>query len=153
MTARDDCESCGATSADKCVCGVHSCSYECDRPACVRRQRDELRDKMYSRDDKKAALPEPDFIGVSKDGIPQGKCYSLAQLESYAAARVAEATAELQGRVAELEANDRRYRWLRDGNDDKTSSYARDLANKHYGFEWDRIIDADILAGSEGGKA
>lgn len=198
MASRDNCKSCGATSADKCVCGVHTCSYECERPACVRRQRDELRDVMYAREDKKEVmqidaghLPEPrpvappglssDGPGVSKVALPEPyhhdctgngmRCmdghgcecemkgsgpqetpYTAAQLESYAAARVAEATDELQRRVAELEANDRRYRWLRDGNDDKTSSYARDLANKHYGSEWDRIIDADILADREGGK-
>lgn len=107
MTARDDCESCGATSADKCVCGVHSCSYECDRPACVRRQRDELRAHLYALYDKKVALPEPDFIGVSKDGMPQGKCYSLIQLESYAAARVAEATAKLSSALEELDETDK----------------------------------------------
>jgi len=108
---------------------------------------------MYSRDDKKAALPEPDFIGVSKDGIPQGKCYSLAQLESYAAARVAEATAELQGRVAELEANDRRYRWLREHLVNWCPNDGTANLSWHAREVLDCIIDTSILADHEGGKA
>lgn len=28
---------------------VHSCSYYCDRPACIRAQRDELRDALVTR--------------------------------------------------------------------------------------------------------
>lgn len=125
MASRDNCKSCGATSADKCVCGVHTCSYECERPACVRRQRDELRDVMYAREDKKEVMqidaghlrePRPvappglssDGPGVSKVALPEYgidtashagfrvKGYTAAQLESYAAARVAEATAELR---------------------------------------------------------
>jgi len=27
---------------------IHSCSYYCDRPACVLQQRDELRDKLHA---------------------------------------------------------------------------------------------------------
>ena len=27
--------------------GIHSCSYHCDKPACVKAQRDELRDKYF----------------------------------------------------------------------------------------------------------
>lgn len=27
---------------------IHSCSYFCDKPACIKRQRDELRDKLYA---------------------------------------------------------------------------------------------------------
>jgi hypothetical protein len=26
---------------------IHSCGYYCDRPACIKRQRDELRDKLF----------------------------------------------------------------------------------------------------------
>jgi hypothetical protein len=28
---------------------LHTCSYHCDRPACIKAQRDELRDKMEKR--------------------------------------------------------------------------------------------------------
>lgn len=28
---------------------LHTCSYHCDRPACIKAQRDELRDKMEQR--------------------------------------------------------------------------------------------------------
>lgn len=209
MTAQDDCESCGATSADKCVCGVHSCSYECDRPACVRRQRDELRDMMYSRDDKKAALPEPElfsgykllpyeqrFFGLKESRDKLGyvndtnEYYTAAQLESYAVARVAEATAELrselerargwnervsvcrdhvaeivdgecvvcqrdelQGRVAELEANDRRYRWLREHLVNWCPNDGTANLSWHAREVLDCIIDTSILADREGGKA
>jgi len=27
---------------------IHSCGYYCDRPACIKAQRDELRDKLFS---------------------------------------------------------------------------------------------------------
>jgi hypothetical protein len=27
---------------------IHSCGYYCDHPACIKRQRDELRDKLFS---------------------------------------------------------------------------------------------------------
>ena len=27
---------------------IHSCGYYCDRPACIKTQRDELRDKLFS---------------------------------------------------------------------------------------------------------
>lgn len=27
---------------------IHSCSYYCDRPACIKAQRDELRDKYFA---------------------------------------------------------------------------------------------------------
>lgn len=86
------CESCGATSADKCVCGVHSCSYECDRPACVRRQRDELRAHLYALYDKKEVmrndagqLPEPRPVappGLSSDGPGVSKV-ALLELRYY----------------------------------------------------------------------
>lgn len=29
---------------------IHSCSYYCERPECVRRQRDEMRDRLADRD-------------------------------------------------------------------------------------------------------
>ena len=34
-----------AREADK-PCEIHSCSYYCDRPACIKAQRDELRDRV-----------------------------------------------------------------------------------------------------------
>lgn len=79
---------------------IHTCSYQCDRPACIKAQRDEL-----------VKLNE-----------------------------------QLQARVAELEVDANRYRWLKESNDDKQSTYIRDLSSKHYGLEWDKIIDAAILA-------
>jgi hypothetical protein len=38
-----------------------------------------------------------------------------------------------------------RYRWLRDGNDAKHSK-AMTIATKHFGIEWDDLIDAAIAA-------
>ena len=29
---------------------IHSCSYYCDRPACIKAQRDELREKLFTRE-------------------------------------------------------------------------------------------------------
>lgn len=32
---------------------IHSCSYYCDRPVCIKRQRDELRDKLFEEYEKR----------------------------------------------------------------------------------------------------
>ena len=85
---------------------------------------------MTARDDKKVALPEPDvykyqywssgprvdwsrikldhtFSSPWSDGYVVGDPhFSFGKLESYAAARVAEATAELRTKLAESEASD-----------------------------------------------
>lgn len=100
----------------------------------------------------KVALPEPVAKrSTTVDGtILCEPVYTAAQLESYAAARVAEATAELQRRVAELEANDRRYRWLRDSDGDAAWRLLR--FSMPAGVSIDAAIDA-ILADREGGKA
>jgi hypothetical protein len=37
---------------------IHSCSYFCDRPECVRRQRDEMRDRMVKPSGDTKALVE-----------------------------------------------------------------------------------------------
>lgn len=47
----------------------------------------------------------------------------------------------LMARVAELERDAGRYRWLREGCNDKGSKASLIAAN-HYGFEWDAAIDA-----------
>ncbi len=31
---------------------IHSCSYYCDKPPCIKRQRDELRDKLFDELEK-----------------------------------------------------------------------------------------------------
>ncbi|MBW8849969.1 MAG: hypothetical protein JF600_04240 [Xanthomonadales bacterium] len=102
----------------------------------------------------KVALPEPDngSILVGSEEISLG--YSAEFVQSYAAARVAEATAELQRRVAELEANDRRYRWLRKNCTSGRMEDASGLFELNCDepeSEWDAAIDA-ILADREGGK-
>jgi len=111
---------------------------------------------MTAQDDKKVALPEPALPGNPSSPFPAQRrsFYSEAQLESYAAARVAEATAELQRRVAELEANDRRYRWLRKNCTSGRMEDASGLFELNCDepeSEWDAAIDA-ILADREGGK-
>lgn len=146
---------------------------------------------MTTRDDKKEVMPEPAYP-LSK-GIAPNNLYTAEQLESYAAARVAEAKREfsrnfhdfyaevmrvapwsesndmhpvdelmcgidllvqdrdeLQRRVAELEANDRRYRWLRDSDGDAAWRLLR--FSMPAGVSIDAAIDA-ILAYREGGKA
>ncbi len=61
---------------------------------------------MTTRDDKKVALPEPEItVAIDAEGIPRrlhGGFYATDQLESYAAARVAEATAEIEASVRAL---------------------------------------------------
>lgn len=119
---------------------------------------------MTARDDKKVALPETDaFLDLRKLGIHnmvyatrfkcldgQNALYSAEKLKSYAAARVAEATAELQRRVAELEADSRRLDFIEehaiyiamDGRRFKTMQIGASRGS----------IDA-ILADREGGNA
>lgn len=41
---------------------VHSCSYFCDRPACIKAQRDELRDRATSLPPQGAASPDPQLL-------------------------------------------------------------------------------------------
>lgn len=56
---------------------------------------------------------------------------------------IPEAAAELdrlQARVSELEVDAERYRWLRDGNNEK-DSLATNIATHMYGLEWDAAID------------
>ena len=38
--------------------GIHSCGYHCDKPACVKAQRDELRDKYFRQFER----PNPLYI-------------------------------------------------------------------------------------------
>ena len=51
-----------------------------------------------------------------------------------------EAHAALEQRIKELERDAARYRWLRDGNNDKLTM-AKRIAENHYGMEWDSLID------------
>ena len=56
---------------------IHSCSYYCDRPECVKAQRDELRDKL--------AQPEQEPCQYAIDvGMPEHRCVGKCQ---YAAQR------------------------------------------------------------------
>jgi len=106
---------------------------------------------MTTRDDKKVALPKP----WQSRTVMSPDLYTAAQLESYAAARVAEATDELQRRVAELEANDRRYRFLRDKPSNHffvTRHVGGATIARYDGCALDETIDT-ILADREGGKA
>jgi len=58
---------------------------------------------MTAQDDKKVALPEPDFVQHGSCGGP----YTADALESYAAAKVAEATAKLSSALEELDETDK----------------------------------------------
>jgi hypothetical protein len=49
--------------------------------------------------------------------------------------------ADLEARLAAAEADAGRYRWLRDGNNEKGTK-AHKIAVRLYGFEWDEAIDA-----------
>lgn len=48
---------------------IHTCSYYCERPECVRRQRDELRDRMES---VLASAPPSAPVGVDWPTIVEG---------------------------------------------------------------------------------
>jgi len=40
---------------------IHSCGYWCDKPACIKAQRDELRDKYITH------VPETDFGNIASN--------------------------------------------------------------------------------------
>jgi phage-related tail protein len=71
----------------------------------------------------------------------------IAELEAAIAAQSAaweqerNTADELAKLVVELKTDAERYRWLRDGNDAKHSK-AMQIAAKHFGLEWDDLIDA-----------
>lgn len=48
---------------------------------------------------------------------------------------------DLKKKIDDLEKDALRYRWLRDGNNEKNSE-AMSIAINHYGDEWDEMIDA-----------
>jgi len=52
---------------------VHTCSYYCDRPECLKAQRDELRDRLEGLDAEKGG--EDDFVMLCHDGQPCKKLY------------------------------------------------------------------------------
>ena len=75
-------------------------------------------------------------------GVINGKLIELfmhddAAMLAYATKAVAAQAAELEALRADAE----RYRWLRDGCDDKLSEATR-IAADCYGMEWDAAIDA-----------
>lgn len=89
----------------------------------------------------KPPMPEP--VGfVDADGdfhgfLPaNGRVYSSDQMLAYAEAIAAE-------RVREWQADAERYRWLRDGCNEKAGEATR-IAQRCYGLEWDAAIDAAI---------
>ena len=43
---------------------IHSCSYFCDRPACIKTQRDELRDRLQALNQYPASIDDvPPVVG------------------------------------------------------------------------------------------
>lgn len=67
---------------------IHSCSYFCDRPECIKTQRDELR----------ARLSENEYN---------------QRLQDAATAAVLERAEKAEAKLAEAEKDAKRYRWLR----------------------------------------
>ena len=43
---------------------IHSCGYYCDRPACIKAQRDELREKMFANE----------WVGLTDDEVDDIGC-------------------------------------------------------------------------------
>ena len=77
----------------------------------------------------------------------------LAALDNYARLAVEQNTAELRARVAELEKDAARYRWLRHGdNDEKCIVISQNVSTwidsndvwLHRGEELDRVIEAAL---------
>lgn len=54
---------------------VHTCSYECDRPACIKGQRDELRDRLEGLDTAKGGLTEAQK--ADRDAVLYGAGYMM----------------------------------------------------------------------------
>lgn len=70
---------------------IHSCSYYCERPACVRAQRDELRDRfMLSTFGAPEVLPPAPTCGCTEPPIPMrlvfymdaGGCTNMARMDA-----------------------------------------------------------------------
>jgi hypothetical protein len=51
---------------------IHTCSYYCDRPDCIKAQRDELRQKLEQAEDAVAAEREACAKLVEADGLARG---------------------------------------------------------------------------------
>ena len=104
---------------------VHSCSYYCDRPECVRRHRDELRDSAFKAREGWAC---PETYALTLDAVKAEAKHS----------------AELAAEVDRLRKDAERYRWLRERFD----SCAADchFAADDSGFSW-RHVEQNIGAG------
>ncbi len=46
---------------------IHSCGYYCDKPLCIKAQRDELRDKLFAK--KWVGLTDEDIDAAWKDKL------------------------------------------------------------------------------------
>ena len=63
---------------------VHTCSYYCDRPGCLKAQRDELRDRLEGLDAAKGG--EDDFVMLCHDGQSCKKLYGPTEYSTPKAA-------------------------------------------------------------------
>ena len=80
---------------------IHSCSYYCDRPACIKAQRDKLRDEAFDRkrDELKAKMCEvkkPIWVGLTEEEIREIDdtcCYSLSSFVRAVEAKLREKNA------------------------------------------------------------
>ncbi len=104
--------------------GLHSCSWHCDRPGCIRAQRDELRERVAELQDNGNRL-----LAVADSAVEHQRNMINAACEP------------LRKRIAELETDAARYQWLRDGCCDKDTAASR-IAQNEYGMHWDAAIDA-----------
>lgn len=126
---------------------IHSCSPYCNRPACVKEQRDKMRDAMAGDDVK---MPEPG-IDTANHAHIRVIGYTADQMREYADAKCA----ELRRRVAELEADARRYRWLRDVHEHNifvTRHVGAPTISRCFGEYLDSLIDKVFAIGAEGGE-
>ena len=76
------------------------------------------------------------------------RSHVLLQVQSDEMSRLILELADTKAKLAEAQKDAQRYRWLRDGNDEKGSK-AHKIAEKLYGMEWDEAIDKAASAGRE----
>jgi hypothetical protein len=88
---------------------------------------------------------EDDYYDYCLQELKDKKMWGQADYIEFLRTQLADATRKLE----EASKDARRYRWLREGCNDKGSA-ASFLVENYYGMEWDEKIDAALTEHKEG---
>ena len=130
------------TSRPECPCGEATCEEPWE-PGCGF-GRSEEHVQVYTP----PAPEQPDSVTVPREVVAAyARSTHIPRHRRICEAALGEVVEDEQPIPAgDVEADAARYRWLRDGNNERQSTFAQELATKHYGIEWDAIIDMARLA-------